>query len=354
MRLLIPIVALIAFVLGCSQQPKEKTSTESWSKVSIKYAQHFELFKRNNTFKVVLLDPESRETLQTLEIKSNDDNRVICLTASLTGMFCALNRRSSIIGVTAENQLFDAELRRGVKKGNIKEFGDFAQVSMERVIDSSPDVILYNYVTQEFPNQKKLENLGIDILIVNDWLEAHPLARAEWIKVIGAITGKFDEACLHFDRIESRYLSLSAKVSNLDSRPTVLSGNIIGGTWYAPSGENYFGILIHDAGGHYTYNESTGTQSLALPLEKILKDNITTEIWLNPGAPSLQEVLDINPHASALSAFPNRVYCYTANVNKFWEQSATRPDYVLEDLIAIFHPEENDEFSFHFYAPLKK
>ncbi|MCR9173181.1 MAG: ABC transporter substrate-binding protein [bacterium] len=356
MRILSYLLIILLISGSCTNENSAtEVDTVNYTEIDLKYAEYFKLKKGKDDFLLQLLDPDTKAVEQTITISKKKNPRIICLTATLTGMFCELNQRDYLIGVTAENQLYDRKLKRKFQKGQLKEYGDFAQLSLERVVNAQPNVILYNYVNTDFPHKEKLEKLGVKMVIVNDWLEAHPLAKAEWIKVIGAMTGRFDEACNLFAVIEDNYNKTAAAFSDLENKPTVISGNLIGGNWYAPSGENYFGILMKDAGGDYRYKDSKGAKSLALPLETILEDNKHTSIWLNPGVSKWNQLLQLNPHAELLNPAKNgAVFCYSGNTNKFWEQSALRADCMLEDLAHIFHPEIDSNYSFHYYAQLKK
>lgn len=355
MRQLLYLLAFSVTLLGCTGKDEDsKIDPSDYADVELKYAEFFRLKQKGNDFLLELLDPDTKDVVQSVEISEKKNERVICLTATLTGMFCELNQRNYLIGVTAENQLHDQKLKQRFRKGKVKEYGDFAQLSLERVADAQPNVILYNYVNTDFPHKEKLEKLGVKLLIVNDWLEAHPLAKAEWIKVIGAMTGQFEEACNLFSAIESQYNATAEKVKNMNEKPTVISGNLIGGSWYAPSGENYFGILMKDAGGNYRYKDTKGGKSLALPIEKILEDNQETQIWLNPGVSKWNQLLQLNPHAELLPASEDAIYCYSAKTNLFWEESAFHADYMLADLAHIFHPEMDPNYSFRYYSPVRK
>ena len=266
-----------------------------------------------------------------------------------------LNQHSRIIGVSSRDFVFDKGILNQIKSGRTKEYGiDATQMSVEKVAKGKPNVILYDIITKDFPNKEKLERLGIHLIPIYDWREAHPLAKAEWIKVVGALTGELDKACKLFNEIESNYNELKDAMENTSAKPKVMVGNMIGDIWYSPSGENYFAILIKDACGDYVYSETTGTLSLNLSLEKILKDNQETEYWLNPGVAYKSTILLSNPHLKHLKAFENNTYCYSGNMNKFWEQSASRPDYVLEDLIHVFHADRNPEYKFHYYLKIKE
>jgi iron complex transport system substrate-binding protein len=126
---------------------------------------------------------------------------------------------------------------------------------------------------------------------------------------------------------------------------------LLGDIWYAPVGDSYVAQLIKDAGGSYVYKDSKGTGSLALSIETILKDNANTEIWINPGIETKAKVLKMNPHAKHLNCF-NNMYCYSTNMNKFWEQSASQPNLFLSDLIHVFHPEIKEIKQFTFYKKI--
>ncbi|XOV67708.1 MAG: ABC transporter substrate-binding protein [Fluviicola sp.] len=356
MRTFMFFFLLSGILASCTSSTGEHEIYEKeYTSINLKYAQFFRLKQKGNEFLLQLLDPDTKKVVQSVVISEEKNPRIICLTATLTGMFCELNQRNFLIGVSAENQLYDNQLKQAFRSGKVQEYGDFAQLSLERIADAQPNVILYNFVNTDFPQKEKLEKLGVKMLIVNDWLEAHPLAKAEWIKVIGAMTGQYKKSCDLFDKIEAKYLQIAERVNGFETHPTVISGNLIGGNWYAPSGENYFGLLIKDAGGDYRYKDTKGQKSLSLPLEKILKDNEETEVWLNPGVSKWNQLLQLNPHAELLSPSESgEIYCYSAHMNKFWEESALRADFVLEDLAHIFHPDMDVDYTFHYYSKLKK
>ena len=153
--------------------------------------------------------------------------------------------------------------------------------------------------------------------------------------------------------VEAKYKKLKTVGSTYDDRPTVICGNLIGDSWYTPSGGNYFAMMIKDAGGNYRYEDTKGTPSLALSIEQILKDNLETEFWLNPGSKTKVLIQKMNPHVKHLHAFDSNVFCYSDGMSKFWEQSASRPDLVLSDMIHIFHPEEQSIKKFNFYKKIQ-
>lgn len=174
------------------------------------------------------------------------------------------------------------------------------------------------------------------------------MGKAEWIKLIGALTHSFDDANKYFTSVQDRYNELKLTTKNFSSHPTVLAGHLWGDSWNAPAGESYVAQLINDAGGDYIYKNTEGTGSISKTMEEIISENEKTEIWLNPGVPTKNEALLNNPHLENLKCF-NNSYCYSANLNEYWEMAAIQPDKVLEDFIAIFNGQSD---SLNFYRKL--
>ena len=112
-------------------------------------------------------------------------------------------------------------------------------------------------------------------------------------------------------------------------------------------------ILFEDAGANYVYSASKGTGSVFLPIEQVVADNRETKYWLNPGVSTKKVLSEMNPKAKFIGAYENGIYCYSHEMNQFWEMSAIEPDFLLEDFIHIFHPEFEPNAPLHFYKVLK-
>lgn len=353
MRTWILLLILPFLITSCGGSKTENNLDASdYDQVEIKYAKNFNLKKSGDRFILQLHDPETNKISKEVAIQPDQNKRIISLTATLNGMICMLHERNRVIGVSSKAYLFDQQLKKRVDQGEIKEYGDITLLSLEKIIANNPNLILYDIVDKSFPYQEKLERLNVRVLPIYDWREEHPLAKAEWIKVVGAITGKYEEACEIFKEVEEAYLQIASTIAlNSAERPLVMCGNVYGDVWYTPSGDNYFAKLINDAGGSYRYASSKGNKSLALPMEQILEENEETEFWLNPGMAKKNAILQVNPHAHLLKAWNENTFCYSANMNKFWEQSAARPDFVLEDLAQILQPSAaaSKSAKFHYY-----
>ena len=350
---------ILAFImlfglLACkNDKPNSCVETEDETlEFKVEHAQHFNLRTSSDLIELDLLNPEDGTIEKTIKIESSDDLKIISLTSTLNGMLSILGKTDQLVGVSDMEYVFDQSIIDRYKEGEILEFGDETTQSVEKIVASGANIVFYSGFGESFPNQDQLEKIGISVVPVYDWREEDPLGKAEWIKLIGAITQTDLNANEFFNEVKEDYNRLKKIADKAKNKPSVISGNMLGDIWYTPVGDSYVAQLIKDAGGDYVYAESKGTGSLALSIEEILKDNESTEFWINPGVDSYDKNQKINPHSDLLSAHKN-MYCYSPNMNLFWERSAAEPNKVLSDLIGIFHPDLKEDNRFHYYEKIE-
>lgn len=319
--------------------------------IKIEYAKHFNLSQKDNLYILEILDPISGSVESTHKISTEKNYDAISLSATVDGMYAILNQQNQLKGIANIDFVYDQRIKTLYNQKKIKAFGDETTHSVEKIISSGANTILYSGFGEDFPNQTKLEKLNFTILPIYDWKEIHPLGKAEWIKVIGALTGKMDEAIVFFDNVVKEYNELKKLAKNVSNKPSCISGNLIGDIWFTPASESYVAHLMKDAGANYRYAETKGQVSLEFSIEQILKDNDSTDYWINPGYDSKSKIDESNPHIKHLKCY-NNIYCYSPNMTKFWEQSAAEPHKVLSDLIHIFHPEIKAINSLNYYEKI--
>ena len=349
------IILSIIVLVACKQNntPKTEQIKNTLETVDIKYATNFKLKKHATGYLLELINPNTKKVERTIEIIPKEHKKIISLVAPLNGMLSMLEAQDILVGISSIHHVYDPTIKAMFKKGSIKAYGDKSQNSTEKIIASGATIVFYDVVDETYEHQAKLRQFGIDVVPIYDWREDHPLAKAEWIKVVGAITGKMKAANAFFQDVESHYKQLSKIGTNYKLQPSVVCGELIGDSWYTPGGANYFAKIIADAGGSYRYKNTKTNASLALTIEQILSENKDAKFWLNAGNSSKKSILATNPHVQYLDAFKNNIYCYSKGMKKYWEQSSARPDLVLSDLIHIFHPEETSIAELYFYQNIK-
>ncbi len=330
------------------------------SHVSIEFAKNFAVKPILGGYELKLLNPNTQSTEAVYELTYDHSKKgenvihipidnIATLSQTTVGMLSKIDALNTITGVSNINYAHSPELKKRLKTGQIEEFGDETNPPIERIVKSKTKLILYSGFGEAFDQNGTLQKLGIASLPNYEWREQHPLGRAEWIKFVGILVGKLDRAQTVFTETKHAYQALCKKIQQFSDAPKVISGNFYSDQWTAPAGDSYMAILINDAGGDYVYRSHKGTGSIFLPIEKIIHDNQQTPYWIQPGIPSKATLLEMNPKAKYLAAFRNGIYCYSHDMNRFWENSAVEPHKLLEDLIHIFHPNFEAGKKLHYY-----
>ncbi|MBL7625895.1 ABC transporter substrate-binding protein [Frankia sp. CN6] len=275
-----------------------------------------------------------------------------------------LGRLDALTGVADDSFVVNADVRQRVADGAVEVYAPGQQVNAEKIVVAQPDLLLTDGT--ELPAYRTVRDAGIPVVADADWLEASPLGRAEWLKVIAAFTGTEAKAADLFDRIQSDYAALAAKATATGVTPVkVLPGSMYEGTWYMPSGRSYVGQLLVDAGADYPWAEvvgtgtGLGTGSLELNFEAVFARAGDAPVWLADGEWSaVADAVAQDSRYGELAAvrsgqvWTNTLVMGPGGGSDYWERGVGRPDLVLADVIAILHPELAPGHAFAFYKKL--
>lgn len=262
-----------------------------------------------------------------------------------------------LTGVSGGARVSDGAVLDRIASGDIAEYAPGGTVDTEAVVVAAPDVLMTGGTDD--PAYPQLRDAGIGVVANAEWLEASPLGRAEWIKVMAALTGTEARAAQVYDGIRRDYLDVAGQVSDVAPVP-VLPGGLYQGTWYMVSGGSYLGRLFTDAGAQWPWQDVTGTGSLPLDFEAVLAEASDAPTWLVVDRwTSIGDVLADDERYGTLAAVGtgqvwNANRATNANGgNDFYERGVLRPDLVLADLVAILHPQLRPDHEFTFYRQLR-
>lgn len=271
-----------------------------------------------------------------------------------------LGVENTLIGFPNTDYISSEKTRKLIDAGKVREVGTNETLNTEVLIDMSPDLIVSFGLNNNNPTIDNLQKSGLKVIYNGDWTEQSPLGKAEWIKFFGALYGLDTKANTIFSEIEKDYTNTLALAKKAIAKPTTLCGAMYQEQWYVPQGESWAALFLKDAQSNYLWANSKGTGSLSLPFETVLDKAQTAEYWIAPGDfSSLKEMNDSNPHYKEFNAFKNKkVYSYSINKGAkggimYFELSPTRPDWVLKDLIKIFHPELLPKHELFFFQKLE-
>ena len=319
-------VLLFCFA-GCTKQPAEQGSIPAGNK----YAVGFQITPTDTGTIVEVFQPYTRICVR------EPMRRLGTMSTVQVGFLDAIDALDCLVAVC------NPELIYTPVKGNEIDLGDSMKPSAERTLQAGLDALLaVNYGQYDNLEALRLEKLGVRTIYINEWQEGSPLARAEWIRVLGALTGRLHEADSVFYEVETKYANLKSSISNLQSTK-IMSGNNFRGTWYVPSGKNYLAYLFKDAGAAYPFYDDERETSIPLTIEETLRYFHDAEVWVGANGNSLAELAELDEKHTWFTAYQNgRVYNWRkqrlpSGANNFWERGVVHPEEMLEDVIHILN-----------------
>ena len=268
--------------------------------------------------------------------------RTLVMTMLQLSNFTALNALDVVKGITGTKNLFDKDIHQHVDDGRIVKIGMEGEFDTELILAANPEVIFISPFKRG--GYDAIKETGVTLVPHLGYKEPHPLGQAEWVKYVGLFIGKEKEADALFDGIKQRYLTLAERVAKeTTERPTVFSGEMHGGNWFAVGGKNHLAQLFRDAGAEYILKDDN-TGGVPIEYEQMYAIAANADYWriLNsyPGDFSYEALRSSEPRNELFKAFKEKhvIYC---NMKKtpYYESSPVMPDVLLADLVAIFHPE---------------
>lgn len=270
---------------------------------------------------------------------------IVALSETYLGEIAELGELSTLTGVESLSYVYDPAIRRRIREGKITTVGAGQTLNTERLIAMKPDVIMTSAYGGSDELVRKLQAVGLPVVVNGDWASPSPLGRAKWIEFIGLFYGKEATAVAHFERVTKEYHRLTALAHGAKSRPTVFANAPWHGTWEMPGGESYMAQLLRDAGARYLWAGNRSTGSLSLGFESVFARAANADFWIDPGDwKSLAQGRRADPRFAQFKAFKEgHVYNNIAKTtaeggNAYWETGPANPQLVLRDLIRIFHP----------------
>lgn len=288
-------------------------------------------------------------------------NKVIILSTTHVGYLDALDRLETIIGMSGTRYLYNARLRQKVSQDLIREVGFDRNLNYEMIIDMDPDVIFLYGVDASISRQvKRLDETGIPVVMCADYLEQHPLGRAEWIRFFAAFYRLDLYAETRFREVKQAYDSILHLAMKSAGRPEAFLGLPWKDAWYIAGGNSFAAQLLRDAGARYSWNDLESEEAEPMDLETVYSRIVGADYWINPGVSiSLGNLIEHDKRFGQLPAVINEnVYNNNRRMgprggNDYWESGVMNPHLVLQDLYRIFHGSSSEKDSLYYYRRLQ-
>jgi iron complex transport system substrate-binding protein len=233
---------------------------------------------------------------------------------------------------------------------------------VETVLDLEPSLILTSGSDQTAYNaHPALIAAGLPVVLTGDLMEKTPLGRAEWVKFVALFYNAEEKAEGVFGNIVEDYQALASLVAAVEERPTVFVDAPFQGTWWLAGGGSYTARLLADAGADYLWADDESSGSLTLSFEAVLERAADADYWVNAGGywMSKADMLATDERFGEFAAvqndraWSNNLYLNDFGGNYYYEGGIAHPDWILADLVAIFHPELLPDHEMMFYRQLK-
>ena len=269
-------------------------------------------------------------------------HRLIALSATQWGPLLRLNAANDVVGVSEGRFITNQHMRQLLSEGKVLDVAGDGRYDVEKMITLGADAVLYSPDPTGIPTD--LAHTGLTLIPWTDYFETHPLGRAEWIKLLGILTGKQQEATAMFEQISRQYLDLKQLAATAVNRPSVFADKAFAGQWYVPGGQSYMATMLTDAGADYVFADLNGTASVPLDPETIFSKAANADFWriaqAAPNGYTYQDLEAENALHAGFKAFKNHkvVFCNT-DATAYFENGALDPHLILADFVAVFHPE---------------
>ena len=306
---------------------------------------HLPLFKD----KFIVSDKKLNCTTQ-LPVMSNVGNRIVATSTTHLPFLTHFQLEKKLVGFQGVNYIngFDHKI------ANIN-----FMLNPEELLKLKPDIVIAYHSNlgslEASARLKSLRKLGLPIVLNFDYLEKHPLARAEWIIFNSVFINREKEALVFFQTIVKQYNELKTKV-NLKSKKSILMGSIVEGRWVMPGGQSDIAILIKDAQGDLLFSQPH-QETQQLSLEVLLHKKWKADFWLTHNTWKDKKELLKDQRYQMMKDIPlynNDKILNRNGFNDYWQMGLARPDLLLADLIALFHGEKSNHKNLVWYREIKR
>lgn len=346
------ILVLVLIFSACVQHTNSNgnsvANSSNLERVDIEYAEGFDILYEEGTIKIVTqsfgnnaffrdsiymrldsavnLDP----LFKTIE---HETIRLACQSSTHLAYLEELGGLNEVVGLCGLKYVNSDEISNVLKKNQVVELCMTDQVQLENLYQCNPDLFLiYPFGSAENNN---FSGKGIQTLLISEYLEKSQLARLEWIKLFGVLTGRSKEANTYFKEVENKYLKL--KSESLKTEKTFIMNLPFQDKWFMPSSKSVGVELIEDAGLHYFYKNELGTENITHSNELVWNDGVLADYWViiasRPKGYGLQDLIsEESVYKEFLSVKEHQVIFCNTNEVDYFSKGVIEPHVILKDL----------------------
>ncbi len=354
--------------------------------IEIHYAKGLKVDYQNDGIHVSISnpDPSAKHAKAEEFVITKPSSRFICTTALQAGNFEVLGLEDRVVGMNSLKNLFSPKLREQMENGKTIKIGKEGNFDIESVIATQPDFIFVS--ASKHGGFEVLKDCNIPLISHHGYKESDPLGQAEWIKLIGLLTGETRRANAVFSDIEQKYLTLKNEVAEFTKakssaqasqsnatdatenasaggeqkgvNPTIISGRQMRDGWYFVGGKSYMARIFADAGADYIMSDNEESGGTTYDFETVYARGINADFWQIDssfdGDFTLQTLADEDERYASMNAFKQKhvIFCNLART-PYRELAGVQPHLLLADFVKALHPEILPNYNPTYYKLLK-
>jgi iron complex transport system substrate-binding protein len=356
-RFVLFFLAFVAFFYSCSNGTSSNVDSILFQP---KYAKGFRVVKSGNDTLIQFLS-HSPTVSHSVSLSQINPERIALLSTTHSYFMNALDGMKNVCGVTYADRIQIEKLQAQIANGKTQNLTKNGDVNQEDLLMLNPTV-LFSVPFEPTQYQTKLPNCSV--IPTSEYLEEHPLGKAEWIYVFGYVLRKDVLARELFLEIENAYIgaaqghaeghsegamqghsegasqgpSVGSSVdlpSGPSARPKVFFATNNGNDWTVANKQSYWAILLKDAGAEYT-GAAEGQGNLNFDKERMFfalneADAYGELVYF----PNTSNVSLSSLHPEFIQTVPfqhkNIFICNAAN-NGFFDKALLEPHILLQEL----------------------
>jgi iron complex transport system substrate-binding protein len=374
---LVAIVSVSLILSACITKKDERPQEIPGKKVELKYAEGFtitagdtwtlvEVIKpyqgasKGYRYLIVPQDHKIPPLPGEFKVIRTPINAIVCTSTTHIPLLDYLDITDKLVGFPTTDYISSEKARRRIEDGKVKDLGVDQGMNFEQLVMLKPNLVMGYTMSADYGQFKKIEEFGIPVILNAEYLEKHPLGRAEWIKFVAAFFDRSPQGDSVFSAIEKNYLATKQLAIQASKRPTVLSGIMYGDAWFLPGGQNYASKMLDDAGCNYLWRDDSSHGYLELSFERVFERANQADLWIGVGPFANLNELSAGDHRyKKFKPYADRtVYSYDARKgekggNEYLELGYLRPDLILKDLVKIAHPHLLPDHDLFFHRKLE-
>jgi len=277
--------------------------------------------------------------------------QAVTLGSAHPGHFASLGRIDCVKGATIKpEKCFIPALKTALEDGSCVYVGSGDKMDQELIASLQPQMIFVGGMQRDLDFAQKMEESGLFCFYFGDYAESDFLGRAQWVEVIGALTGDDIAARAFIQDCGKGIDEIAQRAQALDESPQVLwfthSAQVP--HWYLKSETDYVGSIMQTLGATLICPE-TSSNSASLSNEAFVQalqqaDCIVFGVSLN-SYPEAQDITYFNKEGQvdfAQAPAYQQGRCYV--VSNDWAQNTADVLQIVQSAAICLYPEEFADF----------